>query len=67
MDHALDIEPDPETQAAGQLSLIPESAPPPLAQALPTDFPLSVLLRFLPDPALKKRADALAAAALFCR
>ena len=64
MNHELDIEPDSPAVSPGQLSLIPEAAPLPLAQALPSDFPLFTLLRFVPDPALKKRADALATVAL---
>jgi hypothetical protein len=61
-DVALDIEPEPEADPAPE----PRGTvvPFPVAQVLPSDFPLPVLTRFLPDVALRRATDEAAAYAL---
>ena len=59
---ALDIEPDEPASPPNQsIALV---APPLIMGALPENFPLDTILRFLPDVRLKRQLDADASAAL---
>jgi hypothetical protein len=53
MELAIEPEPEPEPETASPLPAVPVA----LMQVLPADFPLPGLIRFVPDPALRKAVD----------